>query len=161
MAEKPKVLVLFDVGEPTSLDDDYTEDLKSEDWKTERHVLRALRTSGFPFAMLGVHNDTGLVRDMIERYQPDVIFNMVEQFANSLGNENRITSFLELQGLPVTGCGSTGITLCKDKAISKKILSYHNVRVPQFVVQQPGRLIRLAEGMRFPLIVKPAREEAS
>ena len=31
MAEKPKVLVLFDVGEPTSLDDDYTEDLKSED----------------------------------------------------------------------------------------------------------------------------------
>ena len=43
MAKKPKVLVLFDVGEPTSLDDDYTEDLKSEDWKTERHVLRALR----------------------------------------------------------------------------------------------------------------------
>ena len=161
MAEKPKVLVLFDVGEPTSLDDDYTEDLKSEDWKTERHVLRALRTSGFPFAMLGVHDDTGLVRDMIERYQPDVIFNMVEQFANSLGNENRITSFLELQGLPVTGCGSTGITLCKDKAISKKILSYHNVRVPQFVVQQPGRLIRLEKEMRFPLIVKPAREEAS
>ena len=161
MAEKPKVLVLFDVGEPTSLDDDYTEDLKSEDWKTERHVLRALRTSGFPFAMLGVHDDTGLVRDMIERYQPDVIFNMVEQFANSLGNENRITSFLELQGLPVTGCGSTGITLCKDKAISKKILSYHDVRVPQFVVQQPGRLVRLEKEMRFPLIVKPAREEAS
>jgi len=161
MAKKPKVLVLFDVGEPTGIDDDYTEDLKSEDWKTERHVLSALRALGYPFAMLGVHDDTGLVRDMIERYQPDVIFNMVEQFANSLGNENRITSFLELQGLPVTGCGSTGITLCKDKAISKKILSYHEVRVPRFVVQQPGRLIRLEEGMRFPLIVKPAREEAS
>ena len=161
MAKKPKVLVLFDVGEPTGIDDDYTEDLKSEDWKTERHVLAALRALGYPFAMLGVHDDTGLVRDMIERYQPDVIFNMVEQFANSLGNENRITSFLELQGLPVTGCGSTGITLCKDKAISKKILSYHEVRVPRFVVQQPGRLIRLAAGMEFPLIVKPAREEAS
>ena len=161
MAKKPRVLVLFDVGEPTSLDDDYTEDLKSPDWKTERHVLNALRVLKYPFAMLGVHDDTELIREMIDRYQPDVIFNMVEQFANSPGNENRITSFLELQGVPLTGCGSTGITLCKDKVISKKILSYHNVRVPEFVVQQPGKLIRMRSGMNFPLIVKPAREEAS
>ena len=161
MPDKPKVLVLFDVGEPTSLDDDYTEDLKSPDWKTERNVLRALQALGYPFAVLGVHNDTGLIREMIDRYQPDVIFNMVEQFANSLGNENRITSYLELQNIPVTGCGSTGITLCKDKVISKKILSYHNFRVPQFVVQSPGRLIKLPPALSYPLIVKPAREEAS
>ena len=161
MADKPRVLVLFDVGEPTSLDDDYTEDLKSPDWKTERNVLRALRVLGYPFAVLGVHNDTGLIREMIDRYQPDVIFNMVEQFANSLDNENRITSFLELQNVPITGCGSTGITLCKDKVISKKILSYHNFRVPRFVVQSPGRLIKLPSDLSYPLIVKPAHEEAS
>jgi D-alanine-D-alanine ligase len=82
LVKKPKVLVLFDVGEPTGLDVDYTEDLKSPDWKTERHVLSALRALGYPFAMLGVHDDTQLIREMIERYQPDVIFNMVEQFAN-------------------------------------------------------------------------------
>ncbi len=161
MAKKPKVLVLFDVGEPTSLDDDYTEDLKSPDWKTERHVLGALRKLGYPFAMLGVHDDTQLIREMIDHYQPDVIFNMVEQFANSLGNENRITSFLELQGVPITGCGSTGITLCKDKIISKKILNYHNVRAPEFSVQHPGQLIDIEPGMNYPLIVKPVREEAS
>ncbi len=111
--------------------------------------------------MLGVHNDTGLVRDMIDRYRPDVIFNMVEQFADSLGNEDRITSFLELQNIPITGCGSTGITLSKDKAISKKILSYHDIRVPRFAIQPPGRLIKLPLEMPYPLIVKPAREEAS
>ena len=161
MVKKPKVLVLFDVGEPTGLDVDYTEDLKSPDWKTERHVLSALRTLGYPFAMLGVHDDTQLIREMIERYQPDVIFNMVEQFANSLGNENRITSFLELQGVPVTGCGSTGITLAKDKILSKKIASFHGIKVPQFMVHAPGNIVRLNEGVQFPLIVKPAREEAS
>ena len=155
------MLVLFDVGEPTSLDEDYTEDLKSPDWKTERNVLRALRISGYPFAVLGVHDDTGLIREMIDRYRPDVIFNMVEQFANSLGNEDRITSYLELQNIPITGCGSTGITLCKDKVISKKILSYHNFRVPRFAVQSPGRLIKLPSGLTYPLIVKPVREEAS
>jgi len=111
--------------------------------------------------MLGVHNDTGLIRDMIDRYRPDVIFNMVEQFADSLGNEDRITSFLELQNIPITGCGSTGITLSKDKAISKKILSYHDIRVPRFTIQLPGRLIKLPLELPYPLIVKPAREEAS
>ena len=161
LVKKPKVLVLFDVGEPSGLDVDYTEDLKSPDWKTERHVLSALRTLGYPFAMLGVHDDTQLIREMIERYQPDVIFNMVEQFANSLGNENRITSFLELQGVPVTGCGSTGITLAKDKILSKKIASFHGIRVPQFMVHEPGNIVRMNEGVQFPLIVKPAREEAS
>ena len=63
--------------------------------------------------------------------------------------------------MPITGCGSTGITLSKDKVISKKILSYHNVLVPEFMVQQPGQLIEMRSGMNFPLIVKPAREEAS
>jgi len=157
----PKVFVLFDVGEPTGLDVDYTEDLKSPEWKTERHVLSALRELDYPFAVLGVHDDTGLIREMVERYQPDVIFNMVERFANSLGNENRITSFLELQDVPITGCGSTGITLSKDKTLSKKIASFHGVKVPRFMVHEPGDIVRLDEGMQFPLIVKPIREEAS
>lgn len=161
MAKMPKVLVLFDVGEPTGLDVDYTEDLKSPEWKTERHVLSALRELDYPFAVLGVHDDTGLIREMVERYQPDVIFNMVERFANSLGNENRITSFLELQDVPITGCGSTGITLSKDKTLSKKIASFHGIKVPRFMVHEPGDIVRLDEGMQFPLIVKPIREEAS
>ena len=161
MAKMPKVLVLFDVGEPAGLDVDYTEDLKSPEWKTERHVLSALRELDYPFAVLGVHDDTGLIREMVERYQPDVIFNMVERFANSLGNENRITSFLELQDVPITGCGSTGITLSKDKTLSKKIASFHGIKVPRFMVHEPGDIVRLDEGMQFPLIVKPIREEAS
>lgn len=161
MAKVPKVLVLFDVGEPTALDDDYTEDLKSPDWKTERHVLRALKKLGYPFAVLGVYNDTSIIREMIDRYRPDVIFNMVEQFADSLGNENRVTSFLELQGVPITGCGSVGITLSKDKVLSKQIVGYQGIRVPRFAVQAPGRLVKLESGMQFPFIVKPAREEAS
>tara|TARA_A100001037_G_C15085161_1_gene606301 strand:+ start:437 stop:1441 length:1005 start_codon:yes stop_codon:yes gene_type:complete len=161
LANKPKVLVLFDVGEPTSLDDDYTEDLRSPDWKTERHVLHALKMLGHPVAVLGVHNDTGLIREMIARFQPDIIFNMIEEFANSLDNESRITSFLELQGIPLTGCGSAGISLSKDKPIAKKILSYHGIRVPRFVVQPPGRLIKMPRDLEYPLIVKPAHEEAS
>jgi D-alanine-D-alanine ligase len=43
-----------------------------------------------------------------------------------------------MQGLPFTGCGSTGLTLCKHKGISKKILHYHGIHVPNFVVIRVG-----------------------
>ena len=161
MAKSPKVLVLFDVGEPAGLDVDYTEDLKSPTWKTERHVLNALRSLGYPFAVLGVHDNTALIREMIKRFQPEVIFNMVEQFANCPSNEPRVTSYLELQGVPVTGCGSIGIALAKNKILSKKIASFHGIRVPRFMAHEPGKLVSMDEEMEFPLIVKPVHEEAS
>ena len=143
MAKRPKILVLFDVGEPTGLNVDYTEDLKSPTWKTERHVLNALRSLGYPFSVLGVHDNTALIREMISRFQPDVVFNMVEQFANSLSNETHVTSYLELQGVPITGCGSIGIALAKNKIISKKIASFHGIRVPRFTVHEPGKIISI------------------
>ena len=43
-----------------------------------------------------------------------------------------------MHGLPFTGC-ATGLTLCKHKAISKKILSYHRIHVPEFTVIARGR----------------------
>ena len=161
MAKRPKILLLFDVGEPTGLNVDYTEDLKSPAWKTERHVLNALRSLGYPFSVLGVHDNTALIREMINSFQPDVVFNMVEQFANSLRNETHVTSYLELQGVPITGCGAIGIALAKNKIISKKIASFHGIRVPRFTVHEPGKIISMNAELEFPLMVKPVHEEAS
>jgi hypothetical protein len=82
LVKKPKVLVLFDVGEPTGLDVDYTEDLKSPDWKTERHVLSALRALGYPFAMLGVHDDTQLIRELLNHIEYHVRLITFDHLAN-------------------------------------------------------------------------------
>src|SRR5205807_7518618 len=70
-------------------------------------------------------------------------------------------SFLELQDVPFTGCGSTGLTLCKHKGISKKILSYHRIRVPDFTVIPRGKRIARPRRLSFPILVKPLKEEAS
>jgi D-alanine-D-alanine ligase len=66
-----------------------------------------------------------------------------------------------MQDLPFTGCGSTGLTLCKHKGISKKILHYHGIHVPNFVVIPRGQRIARLKQPKFPLIVKPVKEEAS
>ena len=66
-----------------------------------------------------------------------------------------------MHGVTFTGCGSTGLTLCKHKGISKKILSYHRIHVPAFTVIPRGkRCIRPAR-LKFPILIKPLKEEAS
>jgi len=66
-----------------------------------------------------------------------------------------------MQGLRFTGCSSTGLTLCKHKGISKKILGYHRIHVPEFVVIPRGRRVGRPKRLRFPIVVKPLKEEAS
>jgi D-alanine-D-alanine ligase len=66
-----------------------------------------------------------------------------------------------MQDVPFTGCGSTGLTLCKHKGISKKILHYHGIHVPNFLVMLRGQRIGRPRQLKFPILVKPVREEAS
>ena len=51
--------------------------------------------------------------------------------------------------------------MCKDKGISKKILHYHGIHVPDFVVIPRGQRIAKLTRPKFPLVVKPVKEEAS
>ena len=135
--------------------------MKTEDWKTEANVLTALNALGYTSEHLAIFDDLDLLRQKLETFAPDVLFNLVELFKNNPGFDQNIVSFLEMQGLPFTGCGSTGLTLCKHKGISKKILGYHHIRVPNFVVIPRGQRIARMKRPKFPIVVKPVKEEAS
>lgn len=161
MPKKEKVLVCFDDAGSTLPDHDYTESLKSPDWKTEADVIRALKELGHEVELLGLHDNTDLLRQKLETFQPDIIFNMVEQFGNVSSAEHKITSFLELQGIPFTGCSAVGITLCKNKSIAKKVLGYHRIRVPEFNVMPVGLKISRPKRLKFPILIKPLKEEGS
>ncbi len=159
--KKLKVLALFDAIAPTTLDQDLSEEFLTEDWKTEVHVLNALRELGHTTEYLAIFDDLDLLQQKLQSFQPDVIFNLADQFKNNRAFDQNIVSFLEMNGVPFTGCGSTGLTLCKHKGISKKILSYHRIRTPAFVVIARGRRIARPAKLRFPILIKPLKEEAS
>ncbi|PYL07511.1 MAG: hypothetical protein DME33_10140 [Verrucomicrobia bacterium] len=161
MKKKLKVLVLFDGTSPTRLDQDFSQELKTKDWKTEADVMHALGALGHIAEHLAIYDDVDLVRQKLETFAPDVLFNLVEQFKNKPGFDQYIVSFLEMQELPFTGCGSTGLTLCKHKGISKKILHYHGIHVPNFLVIPRGQRIGRPRQLKFPVLVKPVKEEAS
>lgn len=161
MKKKLKVLALFDAIEPTKLDQDLSAQLKTEDWKTEANVLAALKELGHETEHLAIFDDLDLLRQKLQGFQPEIIFNLADQFKNNRAFDQNIVSFLEMHGLPFTGCGSSGLLLCKHKGISKKILGYHRIHVPQFTVIPRGKRAPRPKWLKFPLIVKPVKEEAS
>lgn len=161
MKRKLKILALFDAIAPTILDQDLSRELGTDDWKTEANVLGALARLGHETAQLAIFDDIDLLRQKLESFKPDVIFNLADQFKNNRAFDQNIVSFLEMQGVPFTGCGSTGLTLCKHKGISKKILGYHRIHVPAFSVIGRGKRIARPKRLRFPILVKPLKEEAS
>ena len=161
MKKKLKVLALFDAIAPTTIDQDLSAELQTADWKTEANVLAALHALGHEAEHLAIFDNLDLLRQKLEAFAPDVLFNLADQFKNNRGFDQNIVSLLEMQGVPFTGCGATGLVLCKHKGISKKILSYHRIHTPNFVVIPRGQRVARPRQLNFPLLVKPVKEEAS
>jgi D-alanine-D-alanine ligase len=161
MGKKLKVLALFDAVAPTTIDQDLGPELKTDDWKTEAGVLAALQDLGHDIAHVAIFDDLDLVRQKFQAFSPDVIFNLADQFRNNRAFDQHIVSFLAMTGIPFTGCGSSGLTLCKHKGIAKKILSYHRIHTAEFVIIPRGKRPVRPKRLRFPILVKPLKEEAS
>jgi D-alanine-D-alanine ligase len=85
----------------------------------------------------------------------------MEAFAGITTFDQNVVSFLELLRLPYTGCNPRGLILARDKALSKKLLAYHRLPVPDFSVVRLGRKPVLSKKLQFPLIVKSLFFEAS
>jgi len=60
-----------------------------------------------------------------------------------------------------TGAKPDGLILCKDKALAKKVLLYHRLRVPHFVISPESRPLKRLRRFVFPAFVKPVSEESS
>ena len=158
---KLKVLALFDAMSPESLQHDLKTYLEVEERKTEADVLKALGELGHAVEHLAIYDDLDVLRQKLQAFEPNVIFNLADQFKNNRGFDQTIAAFLAMHGIPFTGCGSTGMMLCRHKGISKKILGYHRIRVPGFVTIARGKRIGRPKQLRFPILVKPLKEQAS
>jgi len=130
-------------------------------WKTEFHVADALRRMGHEVQVLGVSNDLNPIRSSVEGWKPDVLFNLLMEFQDVGAYQAHVVSYLELLGVPFTGCNALGILLARDKALSKKIMRFHRIPTPRFAVFPKGRAGIARRDVRFPLIVKSLEEEAS
>ncbi|HHK41027.1 MAG TPA: D-alanine--D-alanine ligase, partial [Planctomycetaceae bacterium] len=156
-----RVLVLMDESfvPPSSLDGVSDEEML--EWKTEYDVLTTLRDMGHEAEPLGVSDDLGAIRRALLDWKPHITFNLLEEFHGQAVFDAHVVSYLELMKQPYTGCNPRGLMLAHDKALSKKILSFHRIANPRFVVYPLGRVVRPPSRVQFPLLVKSAIEDAS
>ncbi len=136
-------------------------DVLEADWKMEYDVIETLREQGHEVRVLGVHDDLAGIRPTAGFFEPHIVLNLLEAFAGVTTFDQNVVSYLELLRLRYTGCNPRGLILARDKALSKKLLAYHRIPVPDFFVIGYGRKPALRKKMHFPLIVKSLFFEAS
>lgn len=141
--------------------------LKEEDrletpWTTEYDVITTLKKMKHDVLALGVYSDLMVIRKTIEEFKPHIIYNLLEEFDGESLFDSHVVSYLELLRIPYTGCNPRGLMMARDKALAKKILSFHRIKSPKFFVLPKNKSYsRLPKYLKFPLIVKCLSEEAS
>jgi D-alanine-D-alanine ligase len=130
-------------------------------FKTEYDVVTTLRAVGHDVRPLGVQHELKPIRDEVETWKPDVVFNLLEQFHGETAYDQNVASYLELLRIPYTGCNPRGLMLARGKDISKQLLAYHRVPVPAFAVFPMKRKVKRPKRLAFPLIVKSLSKDAS
>ncbi len=136
-------------------------DITAAPWRTEYDVISTLTGMGHEVRVLGVHDDLSLIRRLREEWKPHIAFNLLEGFDDITIFDQNVVSHLELLKQSYTGCNPRGLLLARDKSLSKKLLAYHRIAVPEFEVFRIGRPIRRHKRLNFPLMVKSLTQEAS
>jgi D-alanine-D-alanine ligase len=136
-------------------------DITAEPWRTEYDVVSTLTAMGHEVQVLAVHDDLGEIRRLATDWKPHIAFNLLEGFDDVTIFDQNVVSHLELLKLAYTGCNPRGLLLARDKSLSKKLLAYHRIPIPEFEVFRIGRPIRRAKRLAFPLMVKSLTQEAS
>jgi D-alanine-D-alanine ligase len=134
---------------------------EKQPWRTEYDVITALKSMGHEVYPVGLQSDLAVIANAREQHKPHVAFNLLEEFDGHALFDQHVVSYLELLKQPYTGCNPRGLTLAHDKALTKKILSFHRIAVPGFGVFPKGQKVVRPTRLKFPLLVKSVIEEGS
>jgi len=135
------------------------------DYLAEEEILDQVNAVQDALTKLGLHYQLFPLKDDIEEiiralkvYRPDVIVNLAEGFMGKSSLEMHVPSVLEILRIPYTGSTPLTLGLCQDKGLAKAVLKANGIPTPKYQVMEKNESPR---GLRFPLIVKPLREDAS
>jgi D-alanine-D-alanine ligase len=123
-------------------------------------LTQRLCKSGFNAYSLNIKDDIEFLIADLKKNKPDVIFNFIELFKDNSRLEMNVVGLLELLGIPYTGASPLALANCQNKALTKRVLNSIRIKTPKF------KFVKCLEqdyskGLNFPIIVKPAYEDAS
>jgi D-alanine-D-alanine ligase len=120
----------------------------------------ALRDDGHHVELLGVGRDPLAFVGALQESPPDLVLNLCESLAADSRGEMAVPCLLDLLGIPYTGSSALALGIALHKHKAKELLRGCGVSTPAFqLVERVEDVVAVA--LPFPLIVKPAREDAS
>lgn len=122
--------------------------------ETVKDISQALNATGFEVASFEVNERN---YKSVGEIGCDVVFNLVEDQGWVLSH--KVARILEENRLPVVGADFKTLLLTDNKVRVKKLMVANDLPTPAFQVFRTGRE-KLSPALRFPMIVKPAREHA-
>lgn len=163
-----RIAVTFDTPYPNWDPDQHAHQMalevgawQQEEPEMEYQVADALIEAGHEILLAGVHDDLQPMIDLLEDWRPELVFNATESFHGNASLDYLVPSVLESEGYRYTGSPPLALLVTRNKAMSKKILAWHGIKVPGFMTWRPQEEVGEAIGLQFPLIVKPLQADAS
>jgi len=158
-----KIVILYNTFEGYEEYPGANIEVKSKSKKKKKTDIEAigdaLRTLGHEPSTLAIDGRPETLTN-VRRCDADLFFNLVESYAGDDTMEMHFAAYLDLIGKRYTGAGPQGSFLAMDKSIAKMIMLYHDLSTPFSAVVNKGR-VEHAQDIHFPVIVKPASEDAS
>lgn len=110
-----------------------------------------------------LQNKKGIFKRTVKEL--DIVIPAVHGYGMEDGN---LTGMLDVIGVPYTGSDIYGLTVGQDKVFQKQILQAENINVPNYewfydteYMENEKEIISKLEKLKYPLIVKPARQGSS
>lgn len=123
-------------------------------------IEESLREGGFNPYVLSIENFSRDIVNTLLRISPKFVFNLCEEINGKCELEMCVAGLLEMMGIPYTGSGPFALGLALNKFWVKQILRSSRIPSPRGFLLYPGDEPKTA-GLRFPVMVKPAHEDAS
>lgn len=89
--------------------------------------------------------------------KPDIVFNIAEGLSG-FARESKIPAILEKLNIPYTGSDTLTLAIALDKAKSKELMNYANIKNPIFLLAFSEKI---NHNLKYPVIVKPNFEGSS
>ena len=144
---------------PQEISSAVDDDCELDSPETIDAIASALEKSGHRVFKLGGGRN---LLQALEIVKPDIVFNISEGLYGR-NREAQVPSILEMHQTPYTGSDPLTLSICLDKSMSKKIVSYSKIPTPVFEkVEEVDDIYRLDElDFEFPLFIKPCYEGSS
>lgn len=173
MSSRGRLLVLWNQVEEDVYEHWKQEGPRTLDWdptKTASEVgtvaeemdrfLSSLRESRFEVEVINIEDNLDRMMGAIRFYRPDAIFNLIEYFHDDPVQEAYVAGLFEMMGVSYTGNRPVTLATCQNKYRTKLLLAAAGLPTAEFFLATKHE-VPSDHGLQFPLIVKPAFEDAS